>query len=163
MIAEACPSGYREMLLFAAGTGFRIEDLCEAGNYQYDRDGGTLCLHEKKTDKWRDVPVPQWLREDFAAFDGRHEYRSKLFESDGRRITRQTAWRWIRRAFREYGGSTENGGISPHSLRKCYAVQKRLEGHSLAEVSTDLNHNSKSTTIPYFYADQIDAAEDLLP
>lgn len=158
-LAELCPVGYREMLLWAVGTGFRIEDLCAAEDWRYDRDAKSLIIRESKTDKRREADVPAWLAADFADYDARHKYRLYLVETpEGRKLCRQTVWRWIHRAWRELSGKDADR-LGPHSLRKCYAVERRKHGAKLADVQADFGHDNKTTTMIYYYSDQIDAAD----
>ena len=152
-VADLCPAGYREMLLMAVATGYRISDICDMMNWQYDRTTKEVIAEEDKTGKIRVVTLPEWLVSIMQEYDRRHPERKYLVsQPGGGKISRQTAWRWIRRGYRELCGNDADG-IGPHSLRKCYAVERRKAGVSLADVQRDLNHDSRTTTMVYYFAD----------
>ena len=77
-----------------------------------------------------------------------------IFRSYGKsgHLTRQAAWARMKSAAERLG--IEKDGISPHSLRKCFAVALRHE-QGLAAVREALQHNSAAVTRVYAYADTI--------
>lgn len=77
-----------------------------------------------------------------------------LFPGRGKtgHLTRQAAWSRVKRACEAVG--VDSDGISPHSLRKCFAVAlRRKEG--IAAVQEALQHSSDAVTRVYAYADTV--------
>lgn len=77
-----------------------------------------------------------------------------LFPGRGKsgHLTRQAAWMRVKRACEAVG--VDSDGISPHSLRKCFAVAlRRKEG--IEAVQEALQHSSDAVTRVYAYADTV--------
>ena len=151
----ALPKEYRPIVICAAETGFRIGDLCRALWSDYDPNEQTLTLVEEKTGKERTVAVSPRLK---SALDGQRARQScfEVYIFPGRDafrpVSRTTVWRWITRTW-EHLYPDSDRVISPHSMRKMYAVERRKDGEQLWEVQHDFNHDRESTTIQYFFAD----------
>lgn len=77
-----------------------------------------------------------------------------LFPGRGKsgHLTRQAAWSRLKRACEAVG--VDSDGISPHSLRKCFAVALRHEKGTEA-VKEALQHSSDAVTRVYAYADTV--------
>lgn len=111
-------------------------------------------LRERKTGKIRTVALPSEITEAYK----RHPQRGaflyafpSLRDGGRRKLHRTTYWRHFKRAVERAG--FEGKGFSPHSLRKCYAVEKYRLCGDLREVQLDLGHNHISTTMLYALAD----------
>ena len=65
-------------------------------------------------------------------------------------ITRQTAWNWFKEAAKE--AKIDVNGVSPHALRKSFAVKLRHE-QGMEAAKTALQHSDNATTAIYAYAD----------
>ena len=65
-------------------------------------------------------------------------------------ITRQSAWLWLKEAAKAAG--VDIRGVSPHSLRKCFAVRIRHEQGMIAAQKA-LQHKDSATTAIYAFAD----------
>ena len=62
----------------------------------------------------------------------------------------QTAWNWFKEAAKETGIDVH--GVSPHALRKSFAVKLRHE-QGMEAAKTALQHSDNATTAIYAYAD----------
>jgi integrase/recombinase XerD len=75
-------------------------------------------------------------------------------------LTRQTAWNWIKAAAK--AAEIDLRGVSPHSLRKCFAVRIRhVQGLQAAQRA--LQHTDSATTAIYAYADTYAGADPFAP
>ena len=162
-LIAALPYEYRNIVLAAVETGFRIGDLCRAPMWAYDIKENTITLREEKTGKYRTAYVTPRLR---VAILGESEKRAGgfalqtyLFERErGVGVSRSTIWRWVTRTWeRLHKGSGRK--ITPHSFRKLYAVNLRQKGRSLEDIRRDLNHERIETTCIYAFADLLHEAE----
>lgn len=77
-----------------------------------------------------------------------------LFPGRGKtgHLTRQAAWARMKRAAARAG--IDATGISPHSLRKCFAVALR-HSDGIAAVKAALQHDNEIVTHIYAYADSV--------
>ena len=158
------PFEYRKIVLAAAETGFRIGDLCRARAVEYNPTEKTIMLREQKTGKLRTAYVTPRLEQALLGTDGkgleRWAFQEYLFEHNGRKpMARSTVWRWVTRTW-EQQHKGEHRNITPHSLRKMYAVNKRNHGATLADIQMDLNHERVETTLIYAFADLLHEAEN---
>ena len=162
-LISGLPYEYRTIVLAAAETGFRIGDLCKARAIDYNPHEKTIQLREQKTGKIRTAMVTPRLEQALLGTDGkgleRWAWKTYLFEHDGHKpVSRSTVWRWVTRTWdRLHSGQERN--ITPHSLRKMYAVGKRQSGWSLCDIQRDLNHERIETTLIYAFADLLHEAE----
>lgn len=65
-------------------------------------------------------------------------------------ITRQTAWNWFKEAAKDAGIDVH--GVSPHALRKSFAVKLRHE-QGMEAAKAALQHADNATTAIYAFAD----------
>lgn len=135
-------------------TGFRLDDIMHTRVWQWRREAVTLC--ERKTGKRRTVALSPDLQGELrAAFAARHglEYAfPALRRCRARKMHRTTYWRHFIAAVRAAG--LEGRGITPHSLRKLYAVERLRSTGSLSAVQADLNHSRPEVTAIYAFADK---------
>ncbi|MBR6726348.1 MAG: tyrosine-type recombinase/integrase [Clostridia bacterium] len=75
-------------------------------------------------------------------------------------ITRQSAWNWIKTAAN--AAKIDLKGVSPHSLRKCFAVRIRHEQGMLA-AQRALQHSDSAVTAIYAYSDVYSGADPDAP
>lgn len=135
-------------------TGYRVDDVMHMRVYQMR--GDKLTLHERKTGHDRAVTMPPDLAEDMHAYlHGRNRLAyawPALKRRRTRKMHRTTYWRHFVAAVTAcgYGGC----GITPHSLRKLYAVRRLLETRSLEAVRQDLGHSSIAVTALYALSDK---------
>lgn len=105
-------------------------------------------IREQKTGKTRVVYLPANLRARCFDIAGQHF----IFEGrlDGRKArTRQAVYKDLRRAARAFRCEKH---ISPHSLRKAYAVEEYAKCGDLKKVQKLLNHSSEAVTLLYAMA-----------
>ena len=127
-------------------TGLRIGDVVKLRKANLKPDG----LHYKaqKTGKNGVARISADLRRELAAKRGKWLFPSPY--KAGKHITRQCAWARIKAACERAG--VEPKGVSPHSLRKVFAVELYRE-KGFKAVKEALQHNSAATTEIYSFAD----------
>lgn len=131
-------------------TGLRIGDVLKLRAADLHEDG--VHYVAQKTGKHGVAEVPPYLRRqlDEAA---RRSPSGWLFPSpykQGEHLTRQAAWARLKTAAKRAGVSVD--GISPHSLRKCYAVDL-YKRKGLRAVQAALQHSTSDQTERYALAD----------
>lgn len=130
-------------------TGLRIGDVLALHTADLKNASGRVTVHEQKTGKARRVYFPAWLRERLLSQAG-HTY---VFphRTDGRlHRTRQSVFKDIRRAAKAFRLTAH---ISPHSLRKAYAVDHYHKTGSMKKVKELLGHADEAVTAIYALAD----------
>lgn len=127
-------------------TGLRIGDVVKLRKQNLQADG----LHYKaqKTGKNGVAKVSAELRKELARKRGKWLFPSPY--KAGKHITRQCAWARIKAACKRAG--VEPDGVSPHSLRKVFAVELYRE-KGFKAVQEALQHNNSATTEIYSFAD----------
>ena len=158
-LLRSCVSDYKWLpLRISNETGLRIGDCVDLMCGQVKRIHGkpTIRQTSQKTGKTGDFVISESLYKIIRRII--RERRSKptdfLFPSYGQsgHLTRQAAWYRMKSAALKLGIDPE--GISPHSLRKCFAVALMRE-HGLAAVRAALQHSNDAVTRVYAYADTI--------
>lgn len=130
-------------------TGLRINDVLALKPNQVQK--GRFTLREEKTGKTRTVSLPRDLRDRALACAGQHF----IFEhrTNGRKHrTRQAVFKDLRRVTGLFGVKEH---ITPHSMRKVYAVEEYKKHGDLARVQKLLNHSSEPVTLLYAMADAL--------
>lgn len=126
-------------------TGIRIGDVVALKRRALQQDG--LHYTAQKTGKRGVAPVSAALR---AALPKRGTWLFPSPYKSGQHLTRQAAWARIKRGAAVAGVDLE--GVSPHALRKCFAVELyRAKGFKA--VQTALQHRNAATTEIYSFAD----------
>ena len=127
-------------------TGLRIGDVVKLRKANLLPDG----LHYKaqKTGKNGIASISAALRRELSAKRGKWLFPSPY--KKGEHITRQCAWARIKAACKRAG--IEPDGVSPHSLRKVFAVELYRD-KGFKAVKEALQHNSAATTEIYSFAD----------
>lgn len=139
----------------ALHTGLRVGDVLLLRREQVAKR--MFSIQEQKTGKWRRVYLTNDLRQRCAELGGAvYVFPNRL---NGRRPrTRQAVWKDLKRAA---GLFRMPPGVSPHSLRKAYAVELRERGLSVAQIARELNHTDPAVTMLYAMADQLTARHKL--
>lgn len=135
-------------------TGLRIGDVLtlKRGDVVKKDDVYIVRYKAQKTGKRGEAPISDPLGE--ALCKSVRDKKAFLFPSYGKsgHLTRQCAWERMKRAARNAG--VDLAGVSPHSLRKCFAVELRRE-KGLAAVQEALQHSNDAITALYAYADGV--------
>lgn len=132
-------------------TGLRIGDVLELTREQVVK--GRFSVREGKTGKVRRVRLPTDLQTRILSQAG-HIYAFPA-RSDGRKHrTRQAVYKDLRRAAKAFRLLEH---VSPHSLRKCYAVNQYHRSGDIKRVQGLLNHSDESVTMIYALADALTA------
>lgn len=135
-------------------TGWRIDDVLSLKRCELDRalalKRPTLTITEKKTGKRSRKSVPRSLllrcRRQAGAvfvFEGR--------DSVEKHRTRQAVYYDLKKTAKKFGVKVN---ISPHSLRKNYAVYM-YNHYGFERVKRELNHENDFVTMIYAFADQM--------
>lgn len=130
-------------------TGLRVGDVL-ALKTDFLRTN-RFTIKEQKTGKSRLVYLPKALYERLVKQSGR------VWVFEGRtdpkkHRTRQAVFKDLRRAAKAFRISAH---ISPHSLRKVYAVDYFNRTGSLEKVKKALNHSGEAVTMLYAMADRV--------
>ena len=143
----------------ALATGLRIDDVCRLRTAQLNHarsHSGWLVVTEQKTGKRRRVRLSRADMRRFSVFAGRVYVFPGRRDPDKHR-TRQRVWRDFTKARLAVGAA---GHVSPHSLRKLYAVSRFEKSGDLAKVQRMLNHDSPATTVLYVMSRELTKAEN---
>lgn len=127
-------------------TGLRIGDVVKLRRQNLQTDG----LHYKaqKTGKNGVAKVSAVLRRELERKRGKWLFPSSY--KKGKHITRQCVWARIKTACKRAG--IDPDGVSPHSLRKVFAVELYRE-KGFRAVQEALQHRNAATTEIYSFAD----------
>ncbi len=138
----------------ALQTGWRIDDVLNLTKEQVEaalEKKNRLTVTEAKTGKKSTKTVPvQLLRKlrdnsgRIYVFEGRDDYRKHR--------TRQAVFLDIKKTAHRFNLKIN---LSPHSLRKNYAVYLRKKGKTLEQIREELNHRDSATTMIYALADEL--------
>ena len=137
-------------------TGLRIGDVVKLRRASLKEDG----IHYKaqKTGKNGVATISAALRRELERKRGKWLFPSPY--KSGKHLTRQCAWARIKAACKRAGIEAE--GISPHSLRKVFAVELYRE-KGFKAVQAALQHSNAATTEIYSFADWSTGASSELP
>lgn len=136
-------------------TGWRVEDVLQITTEQIkgalQAKRCVIKIIEQKTGKKSAKTLPRKLCEQLHAqagkiycFESRDDYR--------RHRTRQAVYIDIKKASKRFNIKIN---LSPHSLRKNYAVYLKNCGKSLAQIQAELNHDNYVTTLLYMMSDEM--------
>lgn len=133
-------------------TGLRVSDVLSLRTDDIRRaaDGKQITVHEQKTGKTRRISLPVALCDDILSVAGT-VYAFPHARDPGRHRTRQAVYTDIHRAAR----ALRLKPVSPHSMRKCYAVRKYHATGSIDAVRRALQHDNDAVTLLYALADQL--------
>lgn len=142
-------------LMISQETGLRIGDVVSLQYRQVYKHGGKYYIKfiAMKTAKKGVAEITKELY-DKIMDKRRLDHGEYIFAANGRsgHISRQTVWNWIKDAAKR--GGIDPAGISPHSYRKIFAVN-RMHKDGIEAVQRALQHSNKAVTRVYAYADTI--------
>ena len=131
-------------------TGLRINDVLAVKPAQVAK--GRFTVREEKTGKTRAVRLPAELQARCMEISGKHfVFEGRLNGRTHR--TRQAVYKDLRKVI-EFMRIKNN--ITPHSLRKIYAVDEFEKSGDLKRVQKLLNHSSEAVTLLYATANIMD-------
>lgn len=114
-------------------------------------ESGALTITEQKTGKSSTKEISPDLRSRLLeqsgkiyVFQGRDDYRKHR--------TRQAVFYDLKKSAKRFKLKLS---LSPHSLRKNYAVYLKEQGLSLYEIQRELNHDNIATTMIYVFSDEL--------
>ena len=126
-------------------TGLRVGDVVKLK--KRDLKGNELHYIAEKTKKSGVATISQKLKKELEAIHGKYIFPSY---KSGKHLTRQAVWQRIKRAGERAGVDLE--GVSPHSMRKAFAVELYRE-KGFKTVQNALQHSNTATTEIYSFAD----------
>lgn len=130
----------------ALETGLRVGDVVKIKRKDIKPDG--IHYIAEKTGKKGVAPISASLRQ--ALKKGAGEYCFPSPTKRGCHITRQALWSRLKKAGQSAGVDLD--GVSPHALRKVFAVETYRE-KGFAAVKNALQHTNSLTTEVYSFAD----------
>ena len=139
----------------ALQTGWRVNDILELKTEQLDaslkKTKHTVTITEAKTGKKSTRVIPKKLLQELCeqsgtlyVFQGRDDWRKHR--------TRQAVYLDLKRVAKRFNIKIN---LSPHSLRKNYAVYLRDNGYTLQEIQKRMNHDNISVTMLYALSDEL--------
>lgn len=149
----------RLILRVALNTGLRIDDVCGIKREdlkQAMKNNNTLTIKEMKTGKIRSVKLRKDLVTALWAVTGAVYVFEHKYNPDRHR-SRQAVWGDLHRVGRALRKKGIN--VSPHSLRKCFAVEQFDRTQDLDEVKDILNHDNPTTTMLYVMSREMTASK----
>lgn len=126
-------------------TGLRVGDVVSIKPSNVKPDG--IHYRAQKTNKYGIAPISEELRKKLRR-KGKWLFPSPSDPS--KHITRQTVWARIKSAGKKAG--LDLRGVSPHAMRKVFAVELYKE-QGFKVVKKALQHNNNATTEIYTFAD----------
>ena len=140
-------------------TGLRISDALELKWEDYDDESQSFTFTAKKTGKSGVACVTVELLRELRKLGGQG-YVFKSPRRVGKPITRQAAWKRIKRACGDCGLPPR--GIANHSFRKVFAVDTFRRG-GLAAAKAALQHESAEVTEVYVLSDFMSERNENIP
>ena len=136
-------------------TGWRVDDVLNITtgqiNEALNKNKATIKITEKKTGKKSTKSLPRELCKRIKeqagriyCFESRDDYRKPR--------TRQAVYIDLKKASKRFNIKIN---LSPHSLRKNYAVYLKKCGKTAQQIQKELNHDNYITTLLYMLADEL--------
>lgn len=153
-------SGRQCVVLVRLGfeTGLRISDLLKLKYGQFKGQKTAFRIKEQKTGKFKTIRVSENMRQQIQDLKYLVNKSDKDFifsVREGKPMSRTTAYRHLKRAGLHCGLDR----VSPHSLRKTYAMNKFIEsGGDIEFVREAMNHKYSSTTVQSYILSAIDTS-----
>lgn len=136
-----------EALRLSYDYGVRIGDVLQMR--RESAECGRWRFREQKTGKYRDIKLSAYHRDECLAiagrifvFEGRLDYRKPR--------TRQAVFKDLQRV----ADALRLKHLSPHSFRKCFAVNKYRQTCDLRAVQRALGHSDEAVTAIYAFAQE---------
>lgn len=127
-------------------TGMRVGDCVAIQNKNVKPDG--IHFRAQKTNKYGVAPISEDLRKRLKGRKGKWVFPSP--SDPEKHITRQAVWSRIKSAGKKAG--LDLRGVSPHAMRKVFAVELYRE-QGFQAVKKALQHNNNATTEIYTFSD----------
>lgn len=151
-ILAGCMRPNREALRLSMDYGARIGDVLKMPRSAVE--AGVYSFKEEKTGKRRRIKLSDFHRRECLSISGKvfvFEHRLDPYKHR----TRQAVFKDLKRMAKAY----RIDGISPHTARKIYSVERyKATGGNLEKVQKLLNHSDEAVTVLYAMADKICAA-----
>jgi len=144
---------YRDLLLFTAGInlGLRISDLLSL-NVRDVKDKDYIELIEKKTKKYKKIPINAKLKSMFSEYTKDMKKRSPLFlTTRKKRLDRITSYNIIKKACKDAGIPEK---IGTHTMRKTFGYHHYNKYNNIALLQKIFNHSSMGITLRYIGINQ---------
>jgi len=132
-------------------TGLRISDVLAIPYVQIYKSN-KITIREKKTAKSRRVYIPLGLWREMKGNANRgwvFPHRLKAYKHR----TREAVYIDFKKACRRSGIAPE--GLSPHSVRKAWAVREYARTRSIVSIQRKMNHRDAGTTALYALSDKL--------
>ena len=140
----------RLALEISLATGLRINDVLALKPSKIIK--GRFSVREEKTGKTKSVRLPVDLQKRALECSGQHfVFEGRLNGKKHR--TRQAVFKDLKRVAKLFNLKLN---ITPHSMRKIYAVEEYNKTGSLTKVQRLLNHDNEAVTMLYALSDQLD-------
>ena len=140
----------RLLFVFGINTGLRVSDIL-ALNIGDVKDKNSITIREKKTGKYKKIPLNNKLKELIAKYlKDIHVSRlnTPLFVGDkGSRMHRSIVYRFLNEAVDTL--KLEVGAIGTHTMRKTFGYHHYKKFNDVALLQRILNHSSPSITLRY--------------
>lgn len=144
-LRSVLPAEYWLPFWVSLETGLRVGDVVKIKRKDIKSDG--IHYVAEKTGKRGIAPISASLRK---ALAGRGKYIFPSSRNANKHITRQAVWSRIKRGGERAGLNVE--GLSPHTLRKVFAVETYRE-KGFRAVKEALQHSNSATTEIYSFSD----------
>ena len=150
-ILAACTWENELALRLSMAYGMRIGDVLRLPSAALQK--GVWSFREEKTGKRRRVRLSETFIRELTGIAGKiYVFEHRLDYK--RHRTRQAVFKDLKRA----AAAFRIDGISPHSARKIYAVERFKQSHDMKKVQRLLNHSDEAVTMLYALADSLAAA-----
>lgn len=140
----------RLALEISLATGLRINDVLALKPSKIIK--GRFSVREEKTGKTKFVRLPVDLQKRAIECAGQHYVFEGRLNGKKHR-TRQAVFKDLKRVARLFN---LKANVTPHSMRKIYAVEEFKKFGSLVKVQKLLNHDNEAVTLLYALSDQLD-------
>lgn len=141
----------RLALKLSYSTGLRISDVLSIEQKNFNQN---MTVKESKTGKRKRIRIPNELYKELEKYRfcsaGGKKFLFPHRLDDTKHRSRQAVWKDIKRAGKAIR-CREN--ITPHSLRKMYAVSLLEKGYSISEIQEKLNHSNSACTMYYVFSE----------
>lgn len=144
---------YRNLLLFCIGvnSGLRISDILKL-NVSDVKDKDYISLIEKKTKKYKKLPINNKLKQMFKVYTKNKPLNSPLFTTRyNNRLDRIEAYRILKKAGEK---AHITGNIGTHTLRKTFGYHHYKQFKDIAILQKIFNHSSAEITLRYIGIEQ---------
>lgn len=151
IVLRALTTPNRLVCEVSLATGLRVGDCLLLTTEQIRKQRFTI--REQKTGKTRSVRIPTELQKEILSQSGSiYAFQGRLNGRVPR--TRQAVFKDLKRASKCF---RIGRSISPHTMRKIFAVEEYRKHGNIKRVQKLLNHSDEAVTMVYALADQIKA------